>query len=415
MEKISVVFMAVPDSLKDDLRDFFRKNEDEVQEASFTLNPSILLPVELEPGKSALDPEKLSWEMILSGMLRIISACGRKYLPENYTGRHNTPETAIKNGDTIELDITGSMETPGVCGTANIPYEWVNYYRRFVFTVKPKIYHEFTGASIVKAKNEEFDMALEINAVLEGLFPGSPGVLLNRALILENKALSKSAHECEKEDAEALNAYETALSLEPVLPDTFFNAGFFFMRLGNYRRAKDCFSRYVSVGEETEKKKQAKKIIMHISGQGLDDDNFMEAYDLINRGNAEKGLSKIREFLGRRPKVWNGWFVLGWALRKQGRYSDGLDSFKKALELGGAGGDLKNETAICLMELGDYNAARKELEHALHDEPENIKIISNLGVLALKTGSPDEAASYFRTVLELSPDDEIAKRFLEKR
>jgi Flp pilus assembly protein TadD len=68
--------------------------------------------------------------------------------------------------------------------------------------------------------------------------------------------------------------------------------------------------------------------------------------------------------------------------------------------------------AICFMELGDFKAARKELEQALHYDPENVKIISNFGVLAAKTGNRSEAASYFRTVLELDPNDVIAKRFL---
>ena len=397
MAKSSIIFLPVPDSLKDEMR-----------RDAFIVDPSIPLPVELdqtepsgegspEPGTSAgagssreteLDSlsDKLSWEMILSGMLRIIS----------------DPE---------------GME---------IPPEWIDYYRRFVLTVKPEIYHEFSNASIVKAGNGEFDMALEISAVLEGLFPGSPGVLLNKALILEERAafLEKNGHETGRENAEAnsqaaLEAYETALSMEPVLPDTLFNAGFFFMRLKEFARARDCFSRYLSVGEESEippeKRKQARKIIKDIGEQGLDDDSFREAYDCISRGNDEMGLSRIREFIERRPKVWNGWFVLGWALRKLGRYGDSLESFRKAVELGGAGSDIRNEMAICLMELGDLGGARKELETALREEPENIKIISNLGVLAMKAGKRDEAAAFFRTILELDPDDPLARHFLEEK
>jgi tetratricopeptide (TPR) repeat protein len=305
-------------------------------------------------------------------------------------------------------------------GEYDVPPEWIDYYKRFVLTVKPEIYHEFTGASIVKAKNGEFDLALEISAVLEGLFPASPGILLNKALILEKKASAqeKNGQNAAKETAEALEAYETALSLEPVIPDALFNAGFFFMRQGEYKRAKDCFSSYVSEGEAEipvelpmEKLKQAKKIIKEISSQGLDDSNFTEAYNCINNGNDEEGLSRIRDFLQKHPKAWNGWFVLGWALRKLGRYGDSLESLKKAVELGGSSSDLKNEMAICLMELGDFKQAQKELEQALRDDPENIKIISNLGVLAMKTGSKTKAASYFRYLLELDPADPLAKEW----
>ena len=396
MEPNAIVFLAVPDSLKDDIRRF---------SGQFELDPSILLPAELEPGENTLDPANLSLEMILSGMLRIISSYGGVNALEN------------------------PSDSPR--GMKNVPLEWIDYYRRFVLTVKPEIFHEFTGASIVKAENGEFDMALEISAVLEGLFPLSPGVLLNKALILESMAaeLEKNGDAAESANTLALEAYEMALSLEPVLSDTLFNAAFFFMRSRDYARAKDCFSRYIQRGDEAEgssalaaeiptevtaeKIREAKKILLEI--EGLDDLSFREAYTYINTGEDEKGLLKIREYIERHPKVWNGWFLLGWALRKQGRYKDGLESFKKALELGGGGSDLKNEMAICLMELGDFRAAQKELEQALRETSNDIKIISNLGVLAMKTGDKDKAASYFRTVLSLDGSDPLARHFFESQ
>jgi Flp pilus assembly protein TadD len=82
------------------------------------------------------------------------------------------------------------------------------------------------------------------------------------------------------------------------------------------------------------------------------------------------------------------------------------------MELGGDTADTRNELAICLMELGDYPGARRHLESALRRDAENIKIISNLGVLALKTGNRLEAAGFFRTVLELEPEDPLARRYL---
>ena len=382
MEKSSIIFLPVPDSLKD--------------EVTFRVDPSIPLPVELAAGEKSLDPEKLSWEMIISGMLKLISE----------------PELAE------------------VSGMSAVPAEWIEYYRGFVLTVKPEIFHELLGAAIVKTKNGEYNMALEINAILENLFTGSPGVLLNKALILEEKAatIEKHGHSAEKEFDEALEAYEAAMEAKPPLPDTLLNAGFFFMRRREFERAKECLSSYIETAEEegpssetsadntdeitSEKIKQAKKILQDIITQGLDDPGIREAHDLISRGSDEAGLIKIREFIERRPKVWNGWFILGWALRKLGRYSDGLEAFRKAAELGGGTSDIRNEMAICFMELGDLKEARKELEHALREDTENTKIISNLGVLAMKAGDDKQAEACFRTVLELDPEDPLAKAML---
>ena len=65
------------------------------------------------------------------------------------------------------------------------------------------------------------------------------------------------------------------------------------------------------------------------------------------------------------------------------------------------------------MELGDFKGARKELEQALMSNPADIKIISNLGVVAMKAGDRDEALAFFRTVHELDSNDPLAKHFLE--
>ena len=345
------------------------------------MDTSILLPVELEEGEPALDPEKLSWEMILSAMIRVVSAPHEEY---------------------------AACLQPG----------WVDYYRRFVLAVKPEIYNEFTGAAIVKARNGDFDMALEIVAALEGLFPGAPGVILNKALVLEDKAdaLDRAGREeAEELNRLALEAYNKVLAIEPVLPDALFNAGFFFVRRKDYVRARECFSGYLALGSDDEKKERAQALVKDIESRGLDDESFKEAVDLIRAGEDQEALPRIKDFLEERPRGWTGWFVLGWALRRLGRWQDSLDSFRKAVDLGGGNNDTRNEIAICLMELGDLDAARKELEAALTAEPENIKTISNLGVLAMKSGDDAEAAAFFRTVLELDPEDPIAEAFLAGR
>ena len=58
--------------------------------------------------------------------------------------------------------------------------------------------------------------------------------------------------------------------------------------------------------------------------------------------------------------------------------------------------------------------ARALLTEALAAEPENTKVISNLGILALKEGTTDEAIGYFRTVLEIAPDDRVAQEYLDQ-
>jgi tetratricopeptide (TPR) repeat protein len=201
-----IVFLSVPESLRVQLENGHEHDdEDEHEHEHFTIDPAIPIPVEIPPGETNLDMEQLSWEMIISGMLRIISA-GEK-----------DPSFDIDKDD-------------------------INYYRRFVLEVRPNILGEFTEAAILKARNGDYDMALEILDVLEGLFPRFAPVLLNRALVLERRAdawagaLEKTGREeeAETEYDRAHGAYKEILALKPPFPDGLFNAGFFFMKRRNF-------------------------------------------------------------------------------------------------------------------------------------------------------------------------------------
>jgi len=363
MPKNKLVFLSVPESL--------RGQVESIAQDDFSINPDIPLPVEIPEGAEKLNLEELSWEMIVSGMLRVIAEGNEKS-------------------------------------------EWIDYYRHFVLAVRPLIMGELSEAAILKARSGEFDLALEILDTLRGINPSSPAVLLNRALVMEERA-SALERRGGAEAAEAFEAaeaaYTAALALHPPFPDTSFNAGFFYLGRKDFSRVKECFSLYITIAEDAEKKQRAQSIVKDIERNGLEDESFTEAYALIQEGNEEAGMHRIRDYIERYPSVWNGWFMLGWALRRLKRWEDAAAAFAKAIELGG-NSDTHNERAICLMESGDLQGASHELELALRDDPENIKIISNLGVLALKTGNADEAAAFFRTVLELDPEDPIAKNFL---
>lgn len=327
--------------------------------AGFPVNPSIPLPVELPEAGTFFQPEMLNTEMILSGILL--------ELAENPEGDHAA------------------------------------YYRSLVVSLRPDILAELTGAAILKSRNGDHEDALEITALLEGLYPRHPAVLLARARITE--------HGTAPDKAEA--AWESALAVP--LPDTLFYAGTFYYAQGEYRRAAELFGLYrVKTEDEGDQKKRrkAKKLLEEIQTNGLDDETFLDACALIRNGNDEQGILKAKDFLERRPRTAKGWFVLGWGLRRLSRWEDGAACFEKAAALGLINADTKNELAICLMETGHYDKARRELENALREDPDNIKIISNLGILALRQGRENEAAAFFRAVLELDPKDSVALSFL---
>ncbi len=307
--------------------------------------------------------------------------------------------------------------------------EHLDYYRSIIKEARPNLKQELSAAAILKTKNEDYDIAEEILLALRGFDPDDVAITLNTALFLDQRADSyrKSGlnEDADAYDADAEEYYKMAMDNDPPPPDAFFNAGFFYLKQHDFFNARGCFESYLALTCDAKdeelgenglyKKERAQQIINEIKNGNMDDERFKNAYRLIQSGQEEKGLEELRVFLQHNPDVWNAWFMLGWGLRRLGRYADAESVFKKALEAGGdTNSDCWNELSICCMEEGKIDEAKDSLLKALEIAPEDTKIISNLGYAALKQGDTSAAQRYFQTVLEFDPDDKIAAMELER-
>ena len=364
-------------------------------------------------------------------------------IPDNFT----SSQTQLKIDPKIKLPVQKKIdEAPGEFNPKEITTEQIlagiltvlaydkknenlDYYREIVKQVKPNIKKELCEAAILKTKNEDFELAEEIFLALLGLDSEDPALILNMALFLDQRADSyRNAglnDDADAYDSDAQSYYTKAMSVEPPLADVYFNVGFFYMKQHKYREAKDAFETYIALtcdvndedlGENgVYKKERAQEIINFINEQNVDDEYFIAAYDLISHGQEEKGLEQIRLFIANNPKVWNAWFLLGWGLRRLERFSDAKQAFLECLRVGGdKNPDTYNELSLCHIQEKNFDEAQKCLLKALGMEPENTKVISNLGYLALAQGDVQGARNYFQTVLEFNPKDTIAAAELLK-
>ena len=342
---------------------------------NFEIDSSIPLPVEPPPGVSGTELDNLSWEMIISAMLKLFA-----YQPEH-------------------------------------PH--IDYFRDFIFAVQPDIVAEMTRMGIVKARAKEYGIAEEIFRSLVNLAPEVESTFVNLALLFEESAAELQEEgreeEAEKLKKSAFSAYRQACRYHPRSAQIHYNTAHFYLQRSNIQKSREHFRKYLELDtENTEKRQQIKSLLKELESKDRSDELFAEAYDLIKMGQEASGIRKIREFLENNPDVWNGWFLLGWGLRKTGAYEEARSAFLKSIELNNSNPDAFNELAICNLELEEFQQARNNLERALKLEPENTKVMSNMGILALKQGDFELAKRFFQTVLELDPEDPVAPVYLDK-
>lgn len=338
----------------------------------FHLDTQILLPVEFPRGSPRPAPADVSWQAIISAMLKILA-----YRPEA---------------------------------------EHAGYYRRFILAAQPDIKEEFTRAGILKAEQGELALAVEIFRSMAGLFPGCGRTLNNLALVYEQLGqdwdrLGEPA-QAERYSELAFAAYKAALAAEPELAACHQNFAHFYLRRGNPQKAREHLDRFLQYNTDPDKAEPARILHRRLEAANAAEQACAEAFDSIQAGREQAAIERLTPVAGEHPGLWNAWFLLGWAHRRLANYEEGKRAFLAALQHNPSSPDLHNELAICLMELGELDESREHLEAARKLSPEDPKILSNLGVLALRRGESQEARRLFLAVLERHPDDPIARRYL---
>ena len=351
----------------------------------FAVEPGIALPIEVEADTREVSLDDLTWDATIAAMLKILA----------YQPQHRD----------------------------------IDYYRQFIYAAKPAIKAELSEAGIIKAHNGDYQLAQELFLALTGLDREDIGTALNLAFAYEEHAATAERGD-ELELAERLRqnaeqAYRHALELDPLHAGTHLNVAHFYLSQRRFADARPHLAVYLKHGEDEAQRAAAAKLLRRMAADGLEEPSFRDAYKLVRGGSETEGLRKIDHFIAEHPAVWQAHFLRGWALRRTGAYAEAKRAFEVVLGLDPEEGardgvdrtglaDTYNELAICNLELRAYGEADSNLRAALKLDPENTKIISNMGILALKRGALDEARGFFQTILELDPNDPLAPQYLQQ-
>ena len=97
-----------------------------------------------------------------------------------------------------------------------------------------------------------------------------------------------------------------------------------------------------------------------------------------------------------------------------GRNEEALEAVERALDMAPANADGLYQRGAVLMAMQELGEAEEMFRQSLTGSPRHIAALSDFAVLLMSQGRNDEAARHLRRVLELRPDDPLARRHLDQ-
>ena len=184
--------------------------------------------------------------------------------------------------------------------------------------------------------------------------------------------------------------------------------------LENDEQAFTYLTEYLKIAPDGEKKQLIADRVKEIGERLEDEQTLHAAFDEMQLGNEEQALRLIQSFIAHNPRVWSGWFIRGWALRRLGDYQEAQQAFLTCLELGEQNADIYNELSICTLESGDRELAKSYLEIALELDQKNVKLLSNLAFLQLQDEQYNQVYELMLQAKAIDPDDPAVKHLQQE-
>lgn len=361
-----IIFINIADAIK-------------IDEETFELKPEIPLPVQLPDGIGDIDRDAgIKVEMIAAGLIRVVA-----HQPEN---------------------------------------ENSEYYRLLLLAMQPDIVHELQLGAIAKANNGELEFAKELFLAASYLNSNIPEIFVNLAVIYAQQAKEAEKEGLEEKFEEAITnqigVLNRGLEANPLSELLLSEIGLLHLYLQNLEVAYEYLQSYLKLAPKSDKRDLIEKEFANLEHKVESDQTLNAAFDEMQLGNEQQALKLVNSYIETNPKVWSGYFIKGWALRRLENYEEAREAFLKCLELGEQNADIYNELSICALEMDQRDLAKEYLTIALELEEDNVKLLSNLAFLNLQDELYDEAKELLERALEIDKNDpaiihlkeELAKR-----
>jgi len=199
--------------------------------------------------------------------------------------------------------------------------------------------------------------------------------------------------------AEAIEAYRTALRLNPASDDEYFKV---YHNLG---------LAYVKQGRITEAIEAYRTAIKHNPAYEEAFSNLGLAY--MKQGRIDEAIGAYRDALRLKPTFAEAYINLGLAYFNQGRFDEAIGSYRDALRLNPNVAGVYINLGLAYLKQGRIDYAIGAYKDALRLNPTSTEVRNNLGLAYVSQGRINEAIEEFKTALRLKPDYAKARSNLE--
>jgi tetratricopeptide (TPR) repeat protein len=199
------------------------------------------------------------------------------------------------------------------------------------------------------------------------------------------------AHESDYDGA--IEMYRSALAALKNNNMVRFNLALAYYKKGDFANARDLFTTTHSAQPN-----DVRTVIL------LGDSN-------LHLGKPDAALALLEPLEPKYSKNMDFEYVLGSALIAGGRRREGVTRIEKVAQAGPSP-DSYLLAGVTLLDLNEYEPARKDLEEALRLNPALPGIYALVGIARDKTGKTSEAEAAFRKALKSNPDDFQANLYL---
>lgn len=134
-------------------------------------------------------------------------------------------------------------------------------------------------------------------------------------------------------------------------------------------------------------------------------------YTYVQLGNGTAAVTLLEPLHTANSRNPDFEFTYGSALIKAGRRRDGVDRLENAAKLGNSA-DAYFLAGSTLLDLNDFEPARRDLDAALRLDPKLPGIYTLAGTARDKTGAVKEAEEAFRQALKINPNDFDANLYM---